>query len=95
MHPKLVRWKNLNGKSFRKQHHHYRRLLKEEIQSLTKRCRCRCLREEVKLHERTLLNSTTGMKFLIIKVSINRLPENEALKIKSQLDKKTGCFDSG
>ena len=86
VHPKFVHWKNLNGKSFRKQHQHYRRLLKEEIQSLTKRCRC--LREEVKLHERTLSNSTTWMNFMIIKVSINRLLENEALKIKSRLDKK-------
>ena len=47
---KFFRWKNQNGKSFRKQHQHYRSLLKEEIQSPTKRCRC--LREEVKLHER-------------------------------------------
>ena len=31
VHIKFVRWKNLNGKSFRKQHQHYRRLLKEEI----------------------------------------------------------------
>ena len=93
VHPKFVCWKNLNGKSFRKQHQHYRRLLKEEIQSVTKRCRR--LREEVKLHERTLSNSTTWMKFMIIKVSINRLLENEALKIKSRLDKKTGCIDSG
>ena len=86
VHPKFVRWKNLNGKSFRKQHQHYRRLLKEEIQSATKRCRC--LREEVKLHERALSNSTKWMKFMIFKVFINRLLENEALKVKSRLDKK-------
>ena len=49
---------------------------------------CRCLQEEVKLHERTLSNSTTWMKFMIIKVSINCLLEIEALKVKSRLDKK-------
>ena len=80
VHPKFVGWKNLIGKSFRKQHQYNRRPLKEETSSVTKTCTY--LREEVELHERTLSNSTTWMKFMIIKVSINRLLENEALKVK-------------
>ena len=73
-------------KSYRKQHQHHKRLLKEEIQEVIKRKKNLC--KEAKEKEKHLSSSTTWMKFMIIKVSINRLLDKEALKVKTRQSKK-------
>ena len=72
-------------KSYRKQHQQHKRLLKEEIQEVIKRRTNLC--KEAKEKEKELSSSTTWMKFMIIKVSINRLLDKEALKEKTQQSK--------
>ena len=73
-------------KSYRKQRQHHKRLLKEEIQEVIKRKKNLC--KEAKEKEKQLSSSTTWMKFMIIKVSINRLLDKEALKVKTRQSKK-------
>jgi hypothetical protein len=84
--PKFVRWKNLKSKDAKERSRYMSRFLADAITE--KRTRLKHLRSELTTKDHVLKSSTTWMRYILTKHTIDRLISRETTTIKSRHEKK-------